>query len=224
MKTEAIVAAAGSGVRLGGNIPKALVELGGIPLFIHSLQVLSASALIDKIILVARRKEMARFAATVKRYKIKKIKAIIAGGKTRTLSVKNGLNCLDPDTQLVLIHDAARPFINSGLIKELIAAATKWGAAIPAVPVKDTVKAVGSGYRVEKTLPRHKLWLAQTPQAFKTGLILKAYKNIKTSAVDDAALVEELGAPVKVVRGSYRNIKITTPDDLSLAEAMLKNK
>ncbi|MFZ5799888.1 MAG: IspD/TarI family cytidylyltransferase, partial [Candidatus Omnitrophota bacterium] len=78
--------------------------------------------------------------------------------------------------------------------------------------------------RVEKTLPRHKLWLAQTPQAFKTGLILKAYKNIKTSAVDDAALVEELGAPVKVVRGSYRNIKITTPDDLSLAEAMLKNK
>lgn len=221
MKVEAIVAGAGSGVRLGKKTAKPLISLKGVPIFIRTLKVLSGSALIDKIILVVKKEEMARFAATVKRYKIKKVKAIIPGGKTRTLSVKNGISHLDTDTRLVLIHDAVRPFINGELIRRLIAAAARWGAAIPAVPVKDTVKAVGSDSRVEKTLQRDKLWLVQTPQAFKTEIILKSYKNLKGLAFDDAALVEKLGKPVRVVMGVYHNIKITTPEDLALARAML---
>jgi 2-C-methyl-D-erythritol 4-phosphate cytidylyltransferase len=135
--------------------------------------------------------------------------------------VANGLKAIGPQADLILIHDAARPFITKGLVSSVIKEARKAGAAIAAVPVKATIKKVKNGSVVEKTLDRGKLWEIQTPQVFKKDLILKAYKKFKRiPATDDAMLVERLGAKVSVVLGSYSNIKITTPEDLIIAKGI----
>lgn len=220
---EAIIACAGSGNRLKRKIAKPLVELGGIPIFVRTLKALSSSRLIDKIILVVKRKDLARFARIVKAYHLPKIKAIIPGGKTRQHSVNNGLGLLDKQTRLVVIHDGVRPFISQRLILKVIKAAGKFGAAILAIPAKATVKQINPSQSiVVKTLDRKRIWEAQTPQVFKKDIILAAYKNFKGATTDDASLVENLNQPVKIVMGSYSNIKITTPEDLVFARAILK--
>lgn len=220
MKVEAIVACAGVGNRLKRKLSKPLVKLNGIPIFIRTIKTLSRVRLIDKIILVVKKEELARFAQEVKRYHLKKIKTIIPGGKTRSNSVKNGLSALDKQTDLVVIHDGARPLVDKNSITQVIKAARKSGAAILAVPAKATIKQI-TVQRVKKTLDRKKLWEAQTPQVFKKAIILKAYKSFKGVATDDAFLVERLGRPVKIVMGSYQNIKITTPEDLAFAKLIL---
>lgn len=223
MKVEAIVACGGSGSRLKIKVAKPLVSLGGIPLFIRTIKALNSTRLIEKIILVVKRGELARFARVIKSYHLKKVKTIIPGGKTRSQSVRNGLSALDKQTDLVVIHDGVRPFVDRDSIVRVIKAASKFGAAILAVPAKVTIKEVDNlSLRVKKTLDRKKLWEVQTPQAFKRELILRAYRGFKGSATDDAALVERLRKPVKVVMGSYNNIKITTPEDLLFAKLILK--
>jgi len=223
MSIEAIVACAGAGSRLKSRLAKPLVNLAGIPIFIRTLKILSRVRLIDNIILVVRKNELARFARLVKRYNVKKIKTIIPGGKTRCHSVYNGLKHLDSQTRLVVIHDGVRPFISPSLITQVIKAAGKYGAAILAVPVKPTIKQIDlNNLRVEKTLNRKQLWEVQTPQVFKKEIILRAYRNFKKIPTDDAALVERLGKPVKVVMGSYQNIKITTPEDLRFSKAIVR--
>jgi 2-C-methyl-D-erythritol 4-phosphate cytidylyltransferase len=220
---EAIVACAGSGSRLKSRMAKPLVKLAGVPIFIRTLKALSSCGLIDKIILVVKKEELARFAGIARKFHLSKIKAIIPGGKTRSHSVRNGLRLLDKKTRLVVIHDGVRPFINQRLILAAIKSAQKSGAAILAVPVKATIKQAGSSrLEVEKTLDRKLLWEVQTPQVFKKDIILKAYKHFSGTTTDDASLVEKLGRPVKIVMGSYCNIKITTPEDLRLAETLLK--
>ncbi len=229
---SAIVLAAGEGVRFKSKISKPLIEINSKPVIIYCLKTLSIHPGIRDIILVANAKNLKGIIRTIKQYRIGKIKDVVLGGRLRQDSVINGLKALNPSTDLVFIHDSVRPFINKDTISSVIKAAKKYGAAVVGVPVKATIKeAHGSwlmahgSFIVKKTLKRDNLWEVQTPQVFKKSLILEAYKRFGNREVtDDAALVEKLGAKVKIVMGSYSNIKITTPEDLAIAETILKTQ
>lgn len=230
MYTSAVVVAAGRGLRFRYKVPKPLIEIDSQPVIIYSLLTLSRHPEIKEIILVANRKNLKAIINKTKKYRIAKIKHIVLGGPKRQDSVKNGLGAICPKTELVLIHDGVRPFIDKKIVSSVIKEAKISGAAIVGVPVKATIKSVRcqvSGVRdrfiIEKTLSRDNLWEAQTPQVFKKDLIVKAYKKFgKMNVTDDAMLVEKLGAKVSIVPGSYNNIKITTPEDLIIARAIAK--
>ena len=160
----------------------------------------------------------------VEKFRISKVSKIVVGGNSRQQSVWNGLKNMPPETTLVAIHDGVRPFVTSEEISRVITAAEEEGAAILAVPVKDTVKIVRSG-KIESTPDRERIWLAQTPQVFRKEIIINAYRlamEKKFSGTEDASLVEKLGVSVSIVKGSYSNIKITTPEDLDFAEIILQ--
>jgi 2-C-methyl-D-erythritol 4-phosphate cytidylyltransferase len=225
VKAAAVVPAAGTGSRMGAQVPKQYLLLGGIPLLGHALKVLDSSPVIQSIVLVAGagEEEFCR-KNVVKELGIRKIKAIVTGGRERQDSVYSGILALSPETDLVVIHDGARPLLSSAELLAVVEAAVGYGAATLAVPVKDTVKMAGGDGLVAQTLPRERLWLTQTPQAFRRDLILRAHRAAREAnhlGTDDAGLVERLGFPVKLVPGSYRNIKVTTPEDLIIASALL---
>lgn len=225
MKTEAIVAAAGIGKRLRSKTRKPYIDISGKPVLIRALTALSSSSGIKKIIVAVNRRDVNRCAALIRRFRVSKIKAVISGGRERRDSVANGLKRLDRDTEIVLIHDGARPFIDNKLIRDSIDCARKFGACIVGVPVKATIKRVkeSESMRVVETVDRSALWEIQTPQVFKKDIIVKAYERFGSApATDDAMLVEKLGIEVRVILGSYRNIKITTPEDLIIAKAICK--
>lgn len=226
MYTSAVVVAAGRGLRFRYKFPKPLVEIDSQPVIIYSLLTLSRHPGIKEIILVASRKNLKAIINKTKKYRIAKIKHIVLGGPKRQDSVINGLGAICPKTELVLIHDGVRPFIDKKIVSSLIQEAKISGAAIVGVPVKATIKRCKAGGRrqeVEKTIDREKLWEIQTPQVFRKDLILTAYKKFgKMNVTDDAMLVEKLGAKVSIVPGSYNNIKITTPEDLIIARAIAK--
>ena len=222
MKTIAIVPAAGSGRRLGLKVKKPFVLLGGKPLVTYVLSVLESSNLIDAIIVAVEKSSIRRFKDLIKKYRFKKIIDIVIGGRTRFESVKSCLKRINFSCDIVLIHDGARPFLDKSLIGDSIRLAVKFGACIVAVPESDTVKFVDKDLFVKKTLDRNKIFRAQTPQTFRCNLIKKAY-DVKGEdrITDDAALVENLGKKIKILKGSYRNIKITIKEDLKLAEVLL---
>lgn len=221
MKTVAIITAAGYGKRMGQ--PKQFIEIGGRPILEWTLSVFDGTEIIDEIVLVVNQEEVER----AKKFKFAKLKRVVAGGKERQDSVYNGLKALPEDTEIVAIHDGARPFVTEEIIGKAIAAAKEFGAVVVGVPLKDTVKLVeGQGSRVKGTMNRDELWAAQTPQVFKKEIILCAYKEGqgKHQVTDDAMLVEKTGNPVTMVMGSYKNIKITTPEDLLIAETFLNKE
>jgi 2-C-methyl-D-erythritol 4-phosphate cytidylyltransferase len=223
MKVAAILLAAGKGVRFNSKIPKPLVRINGQPIIAYSLKTLESIPCIAEIIVLVNSGNRDRIAVKIRQLGVSKVKKIITGGLRRQDSVYNGLSAVGPDADLVLIHDGARPFVDSKIILAAIAKAKKFGAAIVAVPVKGTIKQVAGDFVVRKTLERDELWEAQTPQVFRRELILKAYQGVKKADVtDDASLVEKLGHKVCLVRGSYFNIKITTPEDAVLAEAIAR--
>ena len=225
MHVAAIVVAAGSGKRLGSKVPKPLVVVGGKPLVIHCLKALDAHAGIKDIVLVTNAANRTALVAAVGRYRISKVSSVVLGGARRQDSVLCGLKAVMPDADLVLIHDAGRPFINRGILSAVIKEAARTGAAIAAVPVKATIKEAVRGQAfVKKTLDRDELWEIQTPQVFRKEIILEAYNRFGDKTVtDDAALVERLGKKVSLVMAAYSNIKITTPEDLIIAEAIAAN-
>ncbi len=222
MKTQVIVVAAGSGTRFKSTVPKPFVLLKSKPLIAYSLDVFERSPLIDAVIIVGHKDNLNRFEALQRKYK--KIKVVVAGGKTRADSVKCGIKVLDRDADIVLVHDAARPFVNEEMIVRLLGALDKYKAAITAVPLKPTIKLVDPKTQtVKETLRRDLLWEVQTPQGFHKHTLVKAHaKKLKAEATDDAILVERMGIKVKVVMGSYQNIKVTTPEDLDIGRALLK--
>lgn len=224
MKVQAIIAAGGVGTRLKTDRPKALVLVGGRPLFTYSVEVFEKSLIIDGIILVVPADHARDFEEAVKPCGFKKLKKIVIGGRTRCDSVFNGLQALDAKTEIVVVHDGARPLIRPEIVDEAIRQGKTHGAAVVGVPVKPTIKRINrQGMFVEETLNRDELWEIQTPQVFRKDILWKAYAQRGTEdSTDDAGLVERLGIPVKVVRGDYENIKITTNEDLIAAEAFLK--
>ena len=224
MKVQAIIPTAGLGRRMNSSTPKPFFLLNEKPLIIYTLQAIQKSNLVDSIILVVQRKYIRVFELLISRYRIKRVEKIIPGGETRCQSVYNGLLNADEDTDIILVHDGARPFIKVKIIDQAIKACQKYSAAVVAVPVKSTIKQVNlKTQNVEKTLDRSLLWEVQTPQVIKKDLFQKAYSRIKKfDLTDDAAVVETIGVKAKVVLGDYQNIKITTQEDLIFAQLLLR--
>lgn len=223
----AIILAAGRGERLRTRVSKPLVKLAGKPLLCHSIETLSRCSQVKNLVLVVNEHNRRVVERLVKKNAYTKVGAIVLGGQRRQDSVKNALaHC--GSSSLVLVHDAARPFIAGQVLSHLLHAARKYSAAIPAVPVKATVKEVSGALgrrEVKRTVERCGLWEVQTPQVFEKNLILEAYRRFNGQDVtDDAALVEKLGVAVQVVPGSYAQIKVTTPEDLIIAEAIAAHR
>lgn len=236
MKVFVIIPAAGLGTRMAPPSPaaptKQFKELGGVPILVRTLRVFAASPAVHMIIVALRKDEIAGFRAQIeKQYPeiLKKTLQIVEGGEHRQDSVANALKSLaaDPD-DIVLVHDAVRPFVNPEIIDHVIQAAEKYQAAIAGWPAVDTVKQVertADGAIIKATIPRASVVMAQTPQGFRYDLLKKAFDEASADGflgTDEASLIERSGLPVAVVMGSPRNIKITTPADMELAEFYLK--
>ncbi|MDP3786338.1 MAG: 2-C-methyl-D-erythritol 4-phosphate cytidylyltransferase [Candidatus Omnitrophota bacterium] len=224
-RVAAIVAAAGKGERLKSKVRKPFVLLGKEPILVWALKALEACAQIGEIILVVNQADMAKARSAVNRAKLKKVVKIVVGGKRRLDSVKNGLSEVSAEAKYVLIHDGCRPFVDKKIISSVIEEMEIFGAAIPCIAVKPTIKEVEKGNFVAATLNRQSLAEVQTPQGFKKEILIRAYEKALAEgidATDDSALVERLGIKVKVVEGSHKNIKITTPEDLKYAKMLME--
>ncbi len=221
----AIVPAAGRGIRMGGSVPKQFLSLGGDPLVVQSLRTLQAALVVDQIVLAVPSADIEYCEKEiVSRHRFTKVACVVPGGAERQDSVRHALAQVHSEAEIVLIHDAVRPFVTQGMIEEVVAAARKEGAAIIALPMRDTVKQVRVDRTIERTVDRTPLWLAQTPQAFRRDWIEAAHKKAHDEgirATDDAFLMEWMGYSVAVVEGSGENIKVTRPEDLVIGEAIL---
>jgi 2-C-methyl-D-erythritol 4-phosphate cytidylyltransferase len=221
----ALIPAAGSGVRMGGAVAKPYLHLGNREIVARTLAVFEGCAAIDEVwlIVAAEQRDYCQ-RAIVERYGLRKVRGIVAGGRERQESVWRGFQRLTASVDLVVVHDGVRPFVTSEMVCRALQGAVLHGAAVTAVPVKDTLKRVSEAGMVETTISRERLWRTQTPQAFRRVVLQEAFQYALThglSATDEAGLVEAAGHPVHVVLGTERNIKITTPDDLQLGERFL---
>lgn len=225
MKNVAIITAGGSGKRINSRLPKQYLPVGGTPLLVHTIGVFQRSPLVHEILLVVPREDIRRVRSRfVEPYGFSKVAQVLGGGRERQDSVKNGLDAVGEDCDIVLIHDGVRPFISGSLLRLMIREAAAHGAATAGVPVKETVKRVDPEGIVVETLDRRALWLAHTPQAFRRSVILEAHRTAfrdRFYGTDDASLVERMGHPVRMVPATYENIKITTREDLLLAEFLI---
>lgn len=217
----AVIVAAGSASRMGG-IDKVMAPLGGTPMVARTAAAFQNCDAIAEIVIVTRPDLIRPISALCAG--MDKVRAVVAGGSSRQESVWLGLNALSEDIQLAAIHDGARPLISNLVIDRTVRAANSYGAAAPAVPVKDTIKVVKGGL-VEKTPDRATLQAVQTPQVFDFDLLrgaLKQAEEEKAAVTDDCSAVERLGMKVKIVEGDERNLKVTTPMDLKIAEMLLE--
>ncbi len=215
----AIVVAAGESKRMV-NADKIFVSLIGQPLIAYSLKTLNDSPLISAIVLVLSSRNVERGRQLVAANGWHKIIDVCPGGNLRQDSVRNGLERL-ADAEWIIVHDGARPFIDEDMIARGLTEAAYTGAAIAAVPVKDTIKSVDAEMFVTHTIERNTLWSAQTPQVFRRQLLAEAHERVADNVTDDASMVERIGGKVRLFMGSYSNIKVTTPEDLPIAEAIL---
>lgn len=219
--------AAGRGTRMGTSESKQYLPLRGKPILVHTLEVFERMDEVGEIVVVAGSGEEERCRRLAEQYGLSKVKAVVAGGSERQHSVYNGVKALGGRTDWVMVHDAVRPFVTSSAVRACCAAAEKHGAAVLAVPVKDTIKQVDEAGMIASTPDRKSLWAIQTPQAFRRGLLTEAHERARAEGfvgTDDAMAVERLGARVAVAQGDYTNIKITTPDDLPYAEFLLAER
>lgn len=222
-RVAAIIAAAGRSARMGQGTPKVLLSLHQVPIIVRSILPFHHSPLVDEVVVVATEASIDRVRELVGRYGLGKVSGVVAGGLKRQQSVALGLQAVGP-CELVLVHDGARPLVTGDIIERVVAAAREHGAAVPAVPVRDTIKRV-DGDRVLETLNRDELRAVQTPQGFRYEVLVAAHDRARAEGfygTDDATLVERMGHPVAVVPGSPENLKITTPEDLAMAEALLQ--
>lgn len=225
MNYTVVLPAAGSGKRMKADKNKLLLELFGKPIFLYTLEVFQRDQNCDGIWLAVKEQERDLIESYVKRYNITKVQGYATGGMERQDSVRACLEAIPP-CGVVLVHDAARPFIDREVIARLVETAQMSGAAIAGVPVKDTIKKVSNGI-ISETVDRNQLWMIQTPQAFRYPLILKAAqvaRNDGFMGTDEAMLVERLNHPVAIVESTYENIKMTTPDDLIYGRAILESR
>ncbi|NKE07689.1 2-C-methyl-D-erythritol 4-phosphate cytidylyltransferase [Mesobacillus selenatarsenatis] len=226
MPYQVIIPAAGQGKRMGAGKNKLLLTLEGVPILIHTLRVFEADAECTGIILAISPNDEQQFKSLLNEYGIHKVSSLVNGGKERQDSVYNGLKAVHSLDGIVLVHDAARPFIKMETIHKLVEAASKDGGGIVAVPVKDTIKKAKDG-TVAETIERSSLWAVQTPQAFRASVLLEAHNKAMREqfiGTDESSLVERIPHPVSIIEGDYDNIKLTTPEDLYFAEAILRKR
>jgi 2-C-methyl-D-erythritol 4-phosphate cytidylyltransferase len=232
MKVTVIIPAAGLGTRMApankkGAPSKQFFEISGTPIVIHTLRVFARNQQISQIVVALRKNEMERFTRQLEKEKLAKV-IVVEGGEHRQESVANALAQLKaaPD-DIVLVHDAVRPFVDNEIIANVIHEVEKHGAAIAGLPAVDTIKQVeraAEGAIITSTIPRERIVQAQTPQGFRYALLKRAFDSAAAdgfTGTDEASLVERLGESVWVVMGSARNIKITTPADMELAEYLM---
>lgn len=222
---SAVIVSAGNSTRMGG-INKQFLELDGAPVIINTVTAFQKSDLVDEIVIVTRERDIEEVAKLVEKYEFSKVLNIVAGGKTRQLSVYEGVISTSNIADLVVIHDGARPLVTVKVIEETIKAAAEFGAAATGVKVKDTVKVVDENDNIIDTPDRAYMRFIQTPQVFEKKLYLDAVNTVKNSQdfTDDCMLIEAYGKTVKFVDGDYENIKITTPEDIDLAESYIKRR
>ena len=232
-RIAAIIPAAGLGTRMGGDQPKQFLELDGLPLVIFTLRRLAACAAITEFFIATRGDDVAPLQDKVMKAGLGRPARVVQGGSTRQQSVGNALAQLDPATEIVVVHDAVRPFVTPAHIERVIAEARTRGAAILGIPAIDTVKEVKRASLPEDvalisaTIPRERIVLAQTPQVFTYALLRDAFQKAQEddfSGSDEAAIVERFGHEVFVVLGSERNFKITRPADMDLARFYLEQE
>lgn len=219
MVVAAVIVAAGRGARMGAYRAKALLPVAGEPMLARAVGALASRPRVGPVVVVVAHPEEARAALGPAAARV----TLVRGGAERQESVRRGLRAL-PEADIVLVHDAARPLVPAALVDAVIDAALEHGAAVPAIPPTDTVKRIGDDGAVAETLPRDRLRLAQTPQGFRSDLLLAAHARAEKDGflgTDDASLVERIGGRVVLIEGSARNIKITTAIDLMHAEALL---
>ena len=224
-RAVALVPAAGRGARMGSQTPKQYLALGGQPLLVHSLRVLDSSAAVSEIILAVPEADREYcLNEIVSRHGFHKVTKVVPGGAQRQDSVRHALDAAGEENELVLVHDAVRPFLTPDMVDKVIQRAAQVGGAVVAIQMRDTVKQVGVDGLIQQTMDRRSLWLAQTPQAFKVKILREVHRKAQLEGVhatDDAQLMERYGHPVAVVEGSGDNIKVTRPEDLAMGEAIL---
>lgn len=223
-RCTALVAAAGSSSRMGG-VNKLLEPLDGVPVLVRTLTALQLARQVDEIVIACREEDLLTISELCHTYGIEKCSKVVRGGESRARSVLLAALEAAPETELLAVQDGARPLVLPEMIDEVISAASRCGAAAPAVPLKDTVKQVRDGGAVERTLDRETLRAVQTPQVFDAALLkgaLQAALEQDVPITDDCSAVERLGKVVFLVEGEEENLKITTPVDLILAEAILR--
>ena len=227
MKVTAVIVAAGEGLRIGGNVPKPYLPLVGRAMLLRTLDRVFGARNIEKVVVVVAASELSRCEAMLRGDSAlgRRPWVLQSGGATRQQSVKAGLEKIDGDADIIVIHDGARPFVSSAIIDRCVESANQNGAVVVGLPARDTIKIVSDDHRVLSTPDRKALWKIQTPQAFRRKLIVEAHDRAareRLEATDDAMLVEQVGNPVWVIDGEKTNMKITMPEDLWLAEAMIR--
>ncbi len=220
-----VVVAAGRGERLGGETPKQYQLIGGVPMVLRAVRHFTAHPDVAHVVLVLPADDVAQPPAFLSTITPSSGFSVTAGGRHRGESVRAGLSILKRECTVVLVHDAARPFVDRGVVDAVIRHARAGEGAVPAVPLSDTVKeaTASDATVVRRTRPRSRLWRAQTPQGFPRVVLEEAYDRAAQSghrATDDAALVEAIGVRVRLVPDTYRNLKVTTREDLALAELL----
>jgi len=217
-----VIAAGGSGERVGSTIPKQFREIAGVPMLLRAIRPFAAHALVAEIVIPLPLDMLANPPGWLSDLVGDRLR-IVAGGKTRAASVASGVATLSPSCTGLLIHDAARPFVGTDIVNAIIERVRVGACAIAAVPVSDTIKrSEPDGEQILETVRREGLWCAHTPQGFPRQVLERAYAEAQPSlnATDEAALVEALGIPVELIRDSTTNMKVTSPEDLVMAEAL----
>lgn len=219
MRVGVIIVAGGQGLRMGGSVPKQLLEVGGQSVLRRTVTAFESHPEVNQIVLVLHESLVAESESLVG--PISRPHVAVAGGRRRQDSVANGMAAIAGDVDVVLVHDAARPFVSRAVIDRVIAGATEYGAVVPALGVRDTVKRAGLDREVATTIPRDEVWLAQTPQGFRRQVLADAIAKgaAGPDVTDEGMLVEQTGQRVRIVDGDAGNWKITTPEDLAAARA-----
>ena len=226
MSVSAVIVAAGNSKRMNDGVDKLAVELSGKPLLAWTISRFESTEIIDEIIVVTREDEVEKVKEMTKSEGFRKVSSIVKGGAFRQQSTQNGLNATSNDSTVVLVHDGARPLVRTSDIKRIAESAEENGAALLALPSKESVKEVQDG-RVTKTLPRESIWLAQTPQGFRKELLQKALSAAEKEGyigTDEASLVERIGEEVAVIEGHGSNIKITISSDIGIVRSLLEGE
>jgi 2-C-methyl-D-erythritol 4-phosphate cytidylyltransferase len=224
-KVGIVIAAGGQGKRVGGTLPKQFQVVGGETVLARTLRVFAGMREVDAIVVVVPSDHVRRAARLIARERIGKIDAVVAGGVVRQSSVRAGLEAFSSLPDIVLVHDAVRPFVRRDTVREVIRMAGEYGGAVVGVRVTDTIKEGNRSGYYTRTLSRESLWSVQTPQGFRYRLLMRAHREAEKSGflgTDDASLVERLGRRVKIVEGDPGNTKITTLQDLRMAKMRLE--